>query len=395
MSTFPSTLESDDQRVATREVLLAAVERVRPVLEANADEAERLRTLPEAAWRALHDEGLFVLKAPRELGGLEADPLTQIEIYEAVSRIDTSAGWTLMIGTGAIALTAPFVSDAGLQKILTGGRLPRMAASVLSRGRAIPVPGGFQVTGRWSFASGCQHAEWLLGSAIIDGSDPPRVLGMLFPAEAVTLLDTWHVGGLKGTGSGDFAAQDVFVPEDLSFDPLAGVQQRGGPLYRLGNVGLLIDECGGFALGTARRALEEMRDLAKSKRRGFTQQGVAGRSVFQFDLGYCEQALNAARANLLDAYRRAWELVLETGEDAPPEVEIELRSAAVYATDVAVDVTRRMFRHAGGHALYNGSVIERCMRDMQAASQHVGVSQSSYELRGQALLGFQGLRAAD
>jgi indole-3-acetate monooxygenase len=395
MSTFPSTLESDDQRVATREVLLAAVERVRPVLEANADEAERLRTLPEAAWRALHDEGLFVLKAPRELGGLEADPLTQIEIYEAVSRIDTSAGWTLMIGTGAIALTAPFVSDAGLQKILTGGRLPRMAASVLPGGRAVPVLGGFQVTGRWSFASGCQHAEWLLGSAIIDGSDPPRVLGMLFPAEAVTLLDTWHVGGLKGTGSGDFAAQDVFVPEDLSFDPLAGVQQRGGPLYRLGIVGLLIDECGGFALGTARRALVEMLELAKSKRRGFTQQGVAGRSVFQFDLGYCEQALNAARANLLDAYRRAWELVLETGEAAPPEVEIELRSAAVYATDVAVDVTRRMFRHAGGHALYSGSVIERCMRDMQAASQHVAVSQSSYELRGQALLGFQGLRAAD
>ena len=131
------------------------------------------------------------------------------------------------------------------------------------------------------------------------------------------------------------------------------------------------------------------------KRRGLTQQGVAGRSVFQFDLGYCDQALNAARANLVDAYRRAWDLVLETADAAPPEVEIELRSAAVYATDVAVDVTRRMFRHAGGHALYSGNVIERCMRDMQAASQHVAVSQISYELRGKALLGFQGLRAAD
>jgi alkylation response protein AidB-like acyl-CoA dehydrogenase len=94
-------------------------------------------------------------------------------------------------------------------------------------------------------------------------------------------------------------------------------------------------------------------------------------------------------------YRRAWQLVLETGTAAPPEVEIELRSAAVFATDVAVDVTRRMFRHAGAHSLDSANVIGRCMRDMQAASQHVAMSQSSYELRGQALLGFQGPRAMD
>jgi alkylation response protein AidB-like acyl-CoA dehydrogenase len=130
-----------------------------------------------------------------------------------------------------------------------------------------------------------------------------------------------------------------------------------------------------------------------------TAAGIAALDTAQRNAGLgdlnCEQALNAARANLLDAYRRAWELVLETGEAAPPEVEIELRTAAVFATDVALDVTRRMFRHAGGHALYSGNVIERCMRDMQAASQHMAMNQISYELRGQALLGFQGLRAAD
>jgi alkylation response protein AidB-like acyl-CoA dehydrogenase len=136
-----------------------------------------------------------------------------------------------------------------------------------------------------------------------------------------------------------------------------------------------------------------MRDLARSKRRGPSQQGVADRSVFQFDLGFSEQALNAARANLVDAYRRAWDFVVETGCNSPPEVEIQLRSAAVYATDIAIEVTRRMFRHAGAHAVYRGNVIERCMRDVQAASQHFMVSQTSYELGGQALLGFQGLRS--
>jgi alkylation response protein AidB-like acyl-CoA dehydrogenase len=140
-------------------MLLAAVERVRPILESNADKAERLRTLPQPAWRALHDAGLFVMKAPRELGGLEADPLTQIEVVEAVSRIDTSAGWTFMIGAGTLALTMPWVADAGLSALMPAGRLPRMAGVAMPGGSAIPVPGGFQLTGRWLFASGCQHAE--------------------------------------------------------------------------------------------------------------------------------------------------------------------------------------------------------------------------------------------
>ncbi len=391
MSTSTARIEGNLQRATTRDKLLAAVERVRPILLANADEAERLRTLPEPSWRALHDEGLFVLKAPTELGGLEADPLTQMEIYEAVSYIDTSAGWALMIGAGSIGLTAAWISEAGRQRLMSRGRLPRMVAMAMPGGQAVPVPGGFRVSGQWPFASGCRHAEWVSGSAVIAGSDPPRVQSMLFPIEDVTLLDTWHVGGLKGTGSSDFAVRDAFVPKELSFGLLDAVQRRGGALYRMGILGLLATEHGGFALGTARRALEEMRDLAASKRRGFAQQGVASRSVFQFDLGYCEQALNAARANLVDAYQRAWQRALETGERTPPEVEIELRSAAVFATDVAVDVTRRMFRHAGAHALYSGNVIERCMRDIQAASQHFVVSQSSYELRGRALLGFEAL----
>jgi alkylation response protein AidB-like acyl-CoA dehydrogenase len=395
MSTFATPVDHELQRAATRDRLLAAVERVRPILEANADEAERQRTLPEPSWRALHDEGLFTLKAPRELGGLEADPLTQIDVYEAVCRIDTSAGWALIIGAGSLALTAPWVSDAGLQKLMSRGRLPRMVGVAMPGGQAVPVPGGYRVTGRWPFASGCHHAEWLFGAAVIAGSDPPRVQAMLFPAEAVTLLDTWHVGGLKGTGSDDFVVQDAFVPEDLSFALLNAIQLRGSPLFRLGTIGLLATEHGAFALGTARRALEEMRDLAQSKRRGLSQQGVAGRSMFQFDLGYCEQALNAARANLVDAYRRAWQRVLDTGETSPAEVQIELRSAAVFATDVAVDVTRRMFRHAGARALYSGNVIERCSRDMQAASQHYVMSQSTYELRGKALLSFEGLQPLD
>jgi indole-3-acetate monooxygenase len=395
MSTLAPPIERDVLRVPTREALLAAVERVRPILEANADEAERLRTLPESAWRALHDEGLFVLKAPSELGGFEADPLTQIEVYEAVSRIDTSAGWTLMIGTGGLALTMPWVSDAGLEVLMSAGRLPRVAGVAMPGGQATPVAGGFRVTGKWPFASGCRHAEWLMGNAVIVGSEPPRIQAMVFPAADVTLLDTWHVGGLKGTGSGDFSVNEQFVPEKLSFSFRGGPQQRGGALYRLTGPALLSTEHGGFALGAARRALDEMRELAKSKRRGLTQQGVASRSVFQFDLGFCEQALNAARANLLDAYQRAWEFVVVTGSTTPPEVQIELRTAAVYATDVAVEVTQRMFRHAGARTLYSGNVIERCMRDVQAAAQHFLMSQSSYELRGKALLGFEGLSAIE
>jgi indole-3-acetate monooxygenase len=381
-----------EEHAETRRRLLRAVDDVRPVLMAGADAAEADGTLPEAGWRALHDSGLFRLKAPRVLGGAEADPRTHLEVIEAVSAIDTSAGWTLMIGAGVVSRYAAWLSDAGVDAFLVDGRLPRMASGIIPSGSAVTVDGGYRLTARWQFGSGAEHAEWFGGTSVVTDRDPPKILGFVFPRSVVTLHANWQVGALKGTGSQDFSVADVFVPEHLTIDG-AGPARRGGPLYNIGLPGYYANDHAGFVLGAARRSIDEMTALAKSKSRGYLRpQGVAGRSAFQLDLGRADVQLRCARAGVLDAYQRAWDLV-RTGLPCGVGMQTELRSMAVHAHDVAIGVCERMFRHAGARSLFTGNVLERNLRDVLAAAQHGMVNESAYELHGQALLGVDDVTA--
>ena len=188
---------TNDERLQQREALLAAVERIKPVLETGGAESEALRTLPAAAVDALRDEGLFALKVPAELGGAEADPVTQMYVYEAVSRIDPAAGWTCFIGCGALVLTAYLPKDC-IERMWAGGRVPT-AAAVVMPGHAERVEGGYRVDGRWSWGSGINHAEWVGVHLLVEneGAPPDSLLAML-PAEDVEIHDNWHVAGLKG-----------------------------------------------------------------------------------------------------------------------------------------------------------------------------------------------------
>ena len=135
-------------------------------------------TLPEPAWRALHDAGLFRLKSPRELGGFEADPITQIEVIERLAYIDTSAGWCMFVGSGTFSLMAAWMADEGIADFLVdGGGLARTAGGVAANGRAERVEGGYRLTGRWPFASGSEHAEWLGGLAYVGRAIHPSPSG--------------------------------------------------------------------------------------------------------------------------------------------------------------------------------------------------------------------------
>jgi alkylation response protein AidB-like acyl-CoA dehydrogenase len=371
-----------------RSKLLTLVDEVEAVLSAHADEAEAIRTLPEPSWRALHDRGLFRLKAPRELGGFEADPVTQILVFERVAAIDTSAGWALFVGAGNLAFMSAWLPDAGIADVLVEGRLPRVAGGLMPTGSATKVDGGYRLSGRWQFGSGSGHAEWLFGNGFVEGPDPRAVLSFVFPRDAAVVDEqSWTVNALRGTGSFDISVAEVFVPEHRTYNAFAR-PARGGPLYQLRLPGFVAMEHGAFALGVARRAIEEMTELAKSKARGYVNpQGVAARGVFQSDLGHCDLALRAARSALVDAYDRAWGLV-SAGENCDVATQTQLRGAAVYATDVAIEVCRKMFTHAGARSLFGGNVIERCLRDVTAAGQHAMVSDGAYEKRGQVLLGF-------
>ena len=272
------TIAASTDREELRAQLLAAVDGIGDALGSAADEAERSGTLPERAWRALHDAGLFRLKSPRELGGFEADPVTQIEVIERAAYLDTSAGWALFVGAGTLALMAAWMPEEGIADFLVDGRLPRTAGGVAATGRAEPVDGGYRVSARWPFASGSEHAEWLGGISYVGDQDPPRVLGFAFPKEAATLHDNWDVNGLKGTGSQDMSVEDLFVPERHTYDNMAPAV-RGGPIYAIALPGFVTNEHGAFVLGAARRALEETAALAKTKTRGYVVRCAAGASA--------------------------------------------------------------------------------------------------------------------
>lgn len=375
------------ERAAKRRALLDAVDRIRDVLAAGADESEALRTLAPTSVAALRDSGLFTLKLPEVLGGAEADPVTQVEVIEAVSYLDPSAGWALFIGAGSLGLSA-YLPDAAIAAMFRGGRIPTTAGAVMP-GRATAVPGGYRLKGRWSWASGIRHAEWVGAHALVERrpGDPPESRFLVLPIESVEVVDVWHVAGLKGTGSCDFVVDDVFVPEGYTFDMQALEPLRGGPLYRIGMPGLIVNELAGFVLGVGRRAIDEIVAQARAKERGYGKRTrVADRGVFQRAIGESDLRLRAARALILEVFEKCWSVVV-ADERPSPELQIEMSAATVLGTDAALEAANRAFRYGGGSAIHLGNVLQRCMRDLQAAATHLMTSDMAYENHGRCLLG--------
>ena len=374
-----------------------AVESVRDTLEAGAEESERIGTLAPASVEALYESGLLRLKTPHVLGGAEADLVTQLDVLEAVSRIDPSSGWCLMIGAASLGGLAAFLPDDSIEEVFAGGQPPKVAGAAAPSGTATPVDGGYRVTGRWQFGSGIQHAEWVsAGARVASGFDGyPRQLRMIMPRHKVKVHDNWQVMGLRGTGSCDFSVDDLFVPEGFAWDATLTEPKRGGALYRLGRPGFVTNEHSAFALGVARRALDAITEVAASKTRGYNSVNLlANRPAFQWALGECDMRLRAARSLNVEILEEAWKSVC-AGRTPPPPLQAQMRSCATYTTDVAVDVTARAFHYGGGAALFTTSILQQCLRDVHAAAQHQMVSDTAYENHGQFLLGLPDARVME
>jgi alkylation response protein AidB-like acyl-CoA dehydrogenase len=296
-----------------------------------------------------------------------------------------------MVGATTGALPGVFLGDDAVRVIFDGGTMPLAAGCYMPTGHAVAAPGGFRVTGRWAFASGIRHAAWVSGTAWVvrDGAKTDERRVFVVRTGEVEIHDTWHVAGLRGTGSCDFSVNDLFVPEAFTWDIERAPPKRGGPLYRLGLPGFVTNEHAAFALGVARRALDAVSALAATKSRGLKPSPLAGRATFQRFLGEAELRLRAARALAVELNEAAWTTV-GVGEYLTARQHAGLRSAAVFATEVALKITTAAFRYAGGSALYDASVLQRCLRDLNAGAQHFMVSDSAYEALGQLALGLPG-----
>jgi indole-3-acetate monooxygenase len=368
-----------------RDELLAEFETMAPILTQHAPQSEKLGRLDEPTVETLRKTRLLRFVCPRELGGYEADPITEMEVLEAVTRIDGSAGWTLGILAITSAFAGAFLPVETAQRIFAKG-VPPMAGMIQAKGKAEPVAGGYRVTGRWAFGSGIYHADWVIAGAFLPDQPLPAGIRMvLLPRRQVVIHDNWRVAGLKASGSCDYSIENVFVPDEMTFsfmDAILGNAVTGGAALRLGLPALVTPFHMGVALGIARRALDEIAEQAVEKGRGSPPSPLPTHPHFQFALGKAELQFASARALALQVLSSIW-TEARAGRVPPRPMQAQARAAAAYITEMAQRVTTVAFQSAGGGALFDTNPLQRCFRDVHAAGQHFVVSQSAYRALGQ------------
>jgi alkylation response protein AidB-like acyl-CoA dehydrogenase len=377
----------------TAESLLSAASALAPLIREHADAAERDRRAQEPVIDAMARAGVFHMFVPRALGGLEADPATGIRVLEALGSADGSAGWCAMIGSTTGVVSAYLRHDAA-RHIFGGGPGAVTGGVVAPRGTAETVDGGYRVSGRWPFASGCQHSDWLLGGSFVrtNGevqklpSGDPDVHFVFFPASEVEIIDTWHVSGLRGTGSHDMAVNDLFVPSDHTYSVATGRALHDGSLYRLSMMGLLSVCVAAVGLGIARTAIDTVREMAQTKVPMGRRNPIADWATGQQEVARAEASLRSARAFVFDAIGDIWE-TLGNGDTPTNAQRAIMRLSATNAAWGSVDAVDRAYNLGGGSSIYETSPLQRCFRDIHTLTQHVMVAASSYEAAGRALLG--------
>jgi indole-3-acetate monooxygenase len=379
---------------APRDHLRSVVDRLRPVIERHREEGERERRLADAVVLAMREDGLLRLWAPREFGGDEISVPSFMETVESISRVDAAAGWTFAnLATGAVL--AAFLPETGAREIYADGPDVAVPGSIAPRGRADPVSGGYELTGRWPLASGCAHGDWLAAVALIFDGDTPRVgpggapdlQVMFFRREECEILDTWNSVGLRGTGSTDFTVERLFVPERRVFALFTALPGVSGPLYRAGIMVLFSMALSSVLLGIARAAIDAFVELAKAKTPTLSQAGLASRPTIHAEVARSEALVQSARAFL---YQVADEIMatVQASSALPDKLEASRRLACVNAGVASVEVVDRMFALAGATPVYSGHPLERCLRDVHTASQHLVMSPVWWEKTGQYYLGF-------
>jgi alkylation response protein AidB-like acyl-CoA dehydrogenase len=362
------------------------VERARSLyelLDEQAAASEELGYLTDDIDDALHETGLYGMWVPRSLGGLELDPLTSLEVLEAVSYGQASAGWSLMAAALSIGTGAAYLSDEAVQNMFVGvERFPVIAGQGTRPGTAKPVDGGFIVNGDWSFASGIkQKGSYLHSAVIVDGTGEFRIT--VVPIENATMIDNWDVMGLRATGSIDYTMRDVFVPETQTHPGLVQESSRGGAFYKLGIIQIALICHSGWAMGVGRRVLDELAKMAQAKSGRPGQ--LTDSDAFQIGFAEAEGKFRAARALVVESWRDAW-ATMEAGEELSTRQSTLLRLALQHITWTLFDVSHFAYRNAGTTALRAGT-LQRFFRDVHAGTQHITSAPGVIKAVGKELAG--------
>ena len=375
--------------------LAIAAKRLVVQVRAAREECERLRRMPVGVVEALAKASLLQMYLPRAMGGPEIAPLVAFRVIEEISSASGSIGWCTMIATAVSNAMGWLEVDVG-RAIASTPADARLAGSIRPQGRARPVDGGYRIDGHWDFASGINHARWVLCPCVLWDADAPmrtaagapRTRSFLIPAEAVTIEDTWHVLGLRGTGSHDFTVRDVFVAESHSFSHAEPPRQTS-PLYdpRL-YLTWVWTATAGNAMGIARGALSDFADLAAQKATTTTTTLLRDRPLVQARVAEAEAILSGARAYLFSAVGELWARA-NAGEGDLDAGIVQARLAITHGMHEAARAVDLVFHAAGTNAIYEKNRLEQHFRDIHVALQHGAALPAHLEAAGQALLGLR------
>ncbi|MGW6054390.1 acyl-CoA dehydrogenase family protein [Streptomyces sp. NPDC055189] len=353
---------------AERAAVLERIDALGGLLDERAPAAEELGRLPEDTARALLDTGIVRAALPLGLGGYEFAPRQLIETVERASYHDAAAGWTmfaLQLMTGTTAAYLAEDAAAALFPDVPNGKYALLSGHGTRPGQAVPVEGGYQVSGQWQFASGMAHATHIHSAIQVEPTGELRVLAM--PKSQVTLDGNWDVLGLRATHSIDYHCTDVYVPHAYTYDATTSTPVNGGAVYRLGLVNMSAIGHTGWALGVGRRLLDELKRVAAA--RTGSRSAPVDTSQFHAEYATAEAGLRAARAWVYDTWQDV-EQTLDRGEVPGTEQDTLIRLALNHTTSTVSEVGRTVHRWAGSAAIRRGPV-DRFLRDLGTGAQHI------------------------
>lgn len=374
--------------------LLPEAQRLAPLLSSKAVENEAAGRLSEESVAAMRDAGFFSLMVPKEFGGADLNPVQVLSVVEAMCNIDAATGWVMMAANVATASAAAFLSDEGAQDVFGKGR-PIIAGAGAPSGKAEVVEGGYKLTGRWTYGSGCLHCDYIHAGAMIYENGQPRMLPgtkspetrvFVLPVSQAQMLGNWDVLGLRATGSIDYSITDVFVPERMTHSASEVVGKRGGNGYRVGVVGFSAMGHTGFAMGHGRRILDELASLVHSTSgRPTALSDLGGSDSFKQEFAEAEGKWRAARALCYDVWGDI-HATSSKGEPVPLRQITWARVALNHATKAMMEIAVFAHRASGGVGLRSGP-LQRALRDTFSATQHLMVSDKALRECGRDFLG--------
>ena len=388
-------LSAEELAFLTPETLRERVLAIKPLAAARARDVEIARRPDKEVWAALRKSGVFYMFVPKRFGGLE---MTVNDLIDVMTPLGEACASTCWCATFAIEHNVGIIKSYPMaRQAAIFDEYPYVTAPgvTVPPGMAVPVEGGYRITGRWEWGSAVMNSDWVLALILIVRPDEaPEMASVMMPAKDVTVLDTWHVAGMAGTGSHDIVAEDLFVPDDyVGASPLApllpnedGSFDHEMPVLRIPFTNLLALTTMLPALGVARAAVERATEMAPQRMVLGTEIRYSDRETMQNRLGRAETKVHSAEVMLQHAASRMME-VGRSGGEADFELRTSIRSEIMLALELCRDAVRSLMEASGASGFRLDSPMQRYFRDIHVIGNHpLYDSDVLYEQRGRALL---------